>query len=104
LGVIFRGSTRRPCRLARSLWLVLAGFAGTRPEPPGYVIDVRYSMLPNRIDPLWGIQLSPGARADYYSGYVTTRELSASDRRVVRHAAWRRARGGACPGARAGAL
>ena len=28
-------------------------------KPENSVIDIRYSMLPNEIDPLWGIQLSP---------------------------------------------
>ena len=44
------------------------------------VIDVRYSMLPNRIDPLWGIRLDPAASGDAFSRFVTQRRLGDGDR------------------------
>lgn len=44
------------------------------------VIDVRYSMLPNRIDPLWGITLDPAADATSFPAFVTFRTLSPADR------------------------
>ncbi len=34
------------------------------PEDPFYVVDVRYASLPNRINPLWGLQISPDAHPD----------------------------------------
>lgn len=44
------------------------------------VIDVRYSMLPDRIDPLWAIHLDPDAPEDAFSRFVTRRRLNRSDR------------------------
>jgi inner membrane protein len=38
------------------------------------VVDVRYSMLPNEVEPLWGIRLSPAAAADAHVSYFTARE------------------------------
>ena len=41
---------------------------------PNRVIDIRYSMLPHEIDPLWGIQLDPGAGRRDHVKYVVTRD------------------------------
>ena len=40
------------------------------------IIDVRYSLVPNEIASLWGIQLSPAAEADSHITYTTARQLS----------------------------
>jgi inner membrane protein len=50
------------------------------PRDPYEVIDVRYSMLPNRIEPLWGIRLDPAASGDAFSRFVTQRRLGDGDR------------------------
>lgn len=34
------------------------------PANPNLVIDIRYSMVPNKLDPLWGIELDPAATDD----------------------------------------
>ena len=47
---------------------------------PYEVIDIRYSMLPDRIDPLWGIRLDPDAPADAFSRFITRRELRTEER------------------------
>ncbi len=47
---------------------------------PHDVIDIRYSMLPDRIDPLWGIRLSPSASNDDFSAFVTQRRFDRADR------------------------
>lgn len=44
------------------------------PTSPRRVIDVRYSLLPNQIKPLWGIELDP-LRQHQHVGYVTTRDV-----------------------------
>ena len=44
------------------------------------VIDIRYSMLPDRIDPLWGIRLDPAAPDDAFSRFVTQRRIGRGDR------------------------
>ena len=50
------------------------------PRDPFEVIDVRYSMLPDRIDPLWGIRLDPAAPDDAFSRFVTQRRIGRGDR------------------------
>lgn len=50
------------------------------PSDPNEVIDVRYSMLPDRIDPLWGIRLDPDAPGDAFARFVTQRQLVTADR------------------------
>ena len=50
------------------------------PRDPYEVIDVRYSMLPDRIEPLWGIRLDPAAPSDAFSRFVTQRRLGRGDR------------------------
>lgn len=37
------------------------GYVAPHPQLPNHVIDVRYSMVPNEIQPLWGITLDPAA-------------------------------------------
>ncbi|MAV75656.1 MAG: metal-dependent hydrolase [Cellvibrionales bacterium] len=44
------------------------------------IIDVRYSLIPNEIAPLWGIQLSSAAEADSHITYTTARQLSDQQR------------------------
>ena len=36
------------------------------PDDPNRIIDIRYSMLPNRMDGLWGIKLDPAADKSSY--------------------------------------
>ncbi len=43
------------------------------PNNPYYIIDVRYSMVPNEIKPLWGILLDP-AQQDEHVDYVHNNE------------------------------
>ncbi|XOV87892.1 MAG: metal-dependent hydrolase [Pseudomonadota bacterium] len=43
------------------------------PTRPNYVIDIRYSMIPNEIQPLWGILLDPAAGPGEHVRYVTDR-------------------------------
>ncbi|MEM9173678.1 MAG: metal-dependent hydrolase [Myxococcota bacterium] len=49
---------------------------------PDTVIDLRYSMLPNRIDPLWALELDPTAAAAAHPAFVTFRKLTPADRRT----------------------
>ena len=46
----------------------------------GWVIDVRYSMVPNQIDALWGIRVYPGAAPDAHVGWHADRDASAEKR------------------------
>ena len=47
---------------------------------PNEIIDIRYSMLPDRIDPLWGIRLNPDATDDAFSQFFTQRRIDRADR------------------------
>ncbi|WP_322804701.1 metal-dependent hydrolase [Vibrio alfacsensis] len=46
------------------------------------IIDVRYSMIPNRIDALWSIQLSPNVTEDTHVKYATHRDNCAESRQI----------------------
>lgn len=50
---------------------------------PGYIIDMRYSLVPNRADGLWGIQLNPGAGVDEHAEFITTRRRSLAEGRLL---------------------
>jgi inner membrane protein len=49
------------------------------PEDPGYVVDVRYASLPNRIDALWGLKLDPDADRDAHSVWHVVRSRRSED-------------------------
>ncbi len=56
------------------------GYVAADPEAPERVIDVRYSMAPNRIKPLWGIELDRQATANAHVRYIVNRTLDAEQR------------------------
>ncbi|MEH6579433.1 MAG: metal-dependent hydrolase [Amphritea sp.] len=56
--------------------LASRGYIALDPVRTNRVIDIRYSMLPNQIKPIWSIQLSPSAKADQHVEYFTEREGS----------------------------
>ncbi len=41
------------------------------PSDPSRIVDVRYSTLPNEIEPLWGIRLDPNADAAAHADFST---------------------------------
>ena len=52
------------------------GYIAQDPANPARLIDIRYSMLPNEIDALWGIELSTAAKHHEHAAYVVQREGS----------------------------
>ena len=44
----------------------------------GYIADVRYSAVPNQINPLWGIQLDTTAPAHTHAEFIPNRRTSAA--------------------------
>lgn len=59
------------------------GYVSLDPKHPNRVVDIRYSLLPNEINPLWSIELSPAASADQHAEYKTHRDdARASARRL----------------------
>ena len=66
------------------------------PNNPNRIIDMRYSMLPNKLDGLWGIELSPSA--DLKSHIRWTANRSAKDRTNNLKTLWTMVKGtGASP-------
>lgn len=50
-----------------------AGYIAVYPPGSNRIADVRYSMLPHEIEPLWGIELSTNAGPDQHVDYIVTR-------------------------------
>lgn len=57
-------------------------YLAVRPGRPDEVVDVRYSLVPNEIDPLWGIRLRRDAPADAHVTYFAARDADADARRA----------------------
>ena len=64
-------------------WWFSDGFLGLDPDDPGRVIDVRYSMVPDRIEALWGIELSADAPDGAHARFFTEREPTADEREAL---------------------
>jgi inner membrane protein len=50
------------------------GYLAPHPQDPLQVIDMRFSMVPNRVDPLWTIRLDPRAHAGQHVEYLVARD------------------------------
>ena len=55
------------------------GFVAQNPDNNLMVMDVRYSLVPNELAPLWGIQLKPEAPSQHVD-YLNTRDLTPESR------------------------
>jgi len=53
-----------------------SGYVAVSKNNPNQIIDIRYSMLPNKITGLWGIELNENANKDEHIKYVTNRSIS----------------------------
>ena len=52
-------------------------------ERKNYVIDMRYSLLPNEVDGLWGIQLNPDLENNEHVSFVWDRQVSKRKQRQL---------------------
>ncbi|MFM7275472.1 MAG: metal-dependent hydrolase, partial [Gammaproteobacteria bacterium] len=50
------------------------GYLAPHPRDPLQVIDMRYSMVPNEIEPLWTIRLDPRAGREAHVEYLASRD------------------------------
>jgi inner membrane protein len=50
------------------------GYIARDPVFSNRVIDVRYSMIPNEVAPLWSIELKPGAHLHQHAAYLVHRD------------------------------
>lgn len=66
------------------------GYIARDPLFPNRVIDIRYSMIPNQLAPLWSIELQPEARRDQHVQYLVHRDTG-DDRPAL---LWRMLSGG----------
>ncbi len=56
------------------------GYLAMHPTIAARVIDVRYSVVPNEIEPLWGIQLDPDKPEDAHVVWIASRRASPEQR------------------------
>ncbi|MCB1843349.1 MAG: metal-dependent hydrolase [Halioglobus sp.] len=54
------------------------GYIARDPLHPNRVIDIRYSMVPNEVAPLWSLELSRAALAEEHAAYRVHRDASRS--------------------------
>lgn len=54
------------------------GYLAQHPKHPQHIIDIRYSVLPNKASGLWGIGLSPYADHDQHVSYDVFRQTDAA--------------------------
>jgi len=52
------------------------GYVAQDPADKNRVIDIRYSMVPNEIAPLWSIELQPGAGPLEHVAFITHRNIT----------------------------
>jgi inner membrane protein len=50
------------------------GYIARDPVFPNRVIDIRYSIIPNELAPLWSIELRPDAASDEHAAYLVHRD------------------------------
>jgi inner membrane protein len=74
--------------IKRFSWFSM-GYVAKDPRHENRVMDVRYSIVPNSLDPLWAIDLNPEADAKEHVKYVSLRDVSKENRNKV----WQMLRG-----------
>jgi inner membrane protein len=60
-----------------------SGYLGLDPQDSMGIIDIRYSLLPHQIAPLWGIQLSEATDNEQHIYYFTRREKRSESLKVL---------------------
>jgi len=65
-------NTQQAVDIERFRWFS-NGYVAMDPNNPNRVIDIRYSMLPNEVAPLWSLELRRDAAPDEHADYVTHR-------------------------------
>lgn len=60
-----------------------SGFLALDAAVPSRIVDMRYSLVPNRGDGFWGIELDPTAGAEQHAAYVTMRARPVAEGREL---------------------
>ena len=68
--------------MERFSWFA-SGYLALDEQNRNRIVDMRYSLVPNRGDGLWGIELDPGAVPEAHAAYVTMRVRSVAEGREL---------------------
>ena len=60
---------------------IAEGYVAVDEENRNRIVDIRYSLLPNRADAFWGIELDSGKGPEAHAAYVTMRMRSSAEGR-----------------------
>ena len=60
------------------------GYLAPHPTRPHFVIDIRYSLVPNELDALWGIQLDPAAGPNAHVRFQSARQITPAKMQAFR--------------------
>mgnify|MGYP002854700445 CR=1 FL=1 len=71
------GNSQQARDIERFRWFS-NGYIARDPRYPNRVMDIRYSMIPNEMAPLWSIELQPGASSDQHVAYRVHRNAKGS--------------------------
>ena len=52
------------------------GYLAPDPNRPNFLVDTRYSLVPNEVDAMWGIELDPTASTDAHVRFLWARQLT----------------------------
>jgi inner membrane protein len=74
--------SRQASDVERFRWFA-DGYLAVDPRQPNRIVDLRYSLIPNRADAFWGIELDYEAAPDTHAAYVTMRVRSAGEGREL---------------------
>lgn len=75
-----KASSQQAQDIERFRWFS-AGYIAQDPDDALRIIDVRYSMVPNQLNSLWSIKLSPSANDDSHVEYATHRDSTPASRK-----------------------
>lgn len=59
------------------------GFVAVDPRQPNRIVDIRYSLVPNEIDALWGIELDPDAPQQHVDFFTARGDSSQGARKLL---------------------
>jgi inner membrane protein len=76
------GNSQQARDIERFRWFS-NGYIARDPVDKTRVIDIRYSLVPNELAPLWSIKLRRGASAGEHAAYQTHRDASGNERELI---------------------
>ena len=77
-----KGNSQQARDVERFRWFS-NGYIARDPIVHNRVIDIRYSLVPNELAPLWSIELRPGASSTEHASYRTHRNRSGNEAAAI---------------------